>query len=481
MDDTSRPDQSNTDDDPQPSRYRSFEPAQIPNPFKRQSRSDVRGSALLKLLLIAFLGLLLLIPANMIDGLVDERQQTRNNAEQEVSSKWGYAQTVGGPILTVPYVVNELDSKMQVIGRRTQFAHFIPSKLSIDGNMRPQVLHRGIYDVVLYGSDLQFTGAFAKPDFRQLGIADQDIMWDHAFVSLGIPDMRGIKETIHLKWNDSTLAFQSGLLSRDQFESGVSATLKGGLIRADQEQHSFSFKLALNGSKQLNFIPLGRETSVKIASSWSNPSFDGNFLPETREITDKGFTASWRILDLNRNFPQQWIGNSQSVAGSEFGVQLLLPVDNYQQTTRSVKYAAMFIGLTFLTFFLVEILNRMRVHPIQYLLVGFAIVLFYLLLLSFSEQFAFGTSYLIGSAGVVGMITLYMGAVFRSKQITMLVFGILSLLYGYLYVLLQMQDYSLMLGSVGLFLILGLVMYLTRKINWYELGKAGDVAEKPAT
>jgi inner membrane protein len=480
MDDTSRP-EPNLDPLPDPDhRYRSFEPTHIPNPF-RKPKGDAHSSVLLKLFLTFFLGLLLLIPTNMIDELVTERQATRDQAEREVSSKWGFTQTVGGPILTVPYTVRQLDGKMQVIGRETNFAHFIPSKLAINGDVRPQVLHRGIYDVVLYGSDLQFTGAFAKPDFKELGIADEDIQWSDAFISLGIPDMRGIKETIQLKWNDSTITFQSGLLSRDQFESGVSAPLDAGILNAERELNTFSFKLALNGSKQLKFLPLGRETSVKLTSSWANPSFDGAFLPETRQISDGGFTASWKILDLNRNFPQQWIGNSQSVQGSEFGVELLLPVDNYQKTTRSVKYAAMFIGLTFLTFFLVEILNKMRVHPIQYLLVGFAIIIFYLLLLSFSEQFEFGIAYLIGSAGVVGMITLYMGAVFKRRSITALVFLILSLLYGYLYVLLQLQDYSLMLGSVGLFLILGLVMYLTRKINWYELGKPSDIAEKPAT
>jgi inner membrane protein len=433
MDDQSRPNQS-SDNDPDPlpesssesqqHRYRTYEPVQIPNPF-RKPKSDARGSVLLKLFLTFFLGLLLLIPANMIDDLVTERQATRDQAEQEVSSKWGFKQTVGGPILTVPYETKQLDSKMQVIARQTHFAHFIPSKLSITGDVRPQVLHRGIYDVVLYGSDLQFSGTFAKPDFREWGIAAEDIHWNDAFISLGIPDMRSIKETIQLKWNDSTVPFQSGLLSKDQFESGVSAPLDAGTLGPDRESNTFSFKLALNGSKSLDFLPLGRETSVRIASTWNNPSFDGAFLPETREVTDGGFTASWKILDLNRNFPQQWIGKSQNVDGSEFGVELLLPVDNYQKTTRSVKYAAMFIGLTFLTFFLVEILNKMRVHPIQYLLVGFAIVIFYLLLLSFSEQFQFGTSYLIGSAGVVGMITLYMGAVFRSRAITSIIFTIL--------------------------------------------------------
>lgn len=434
----------------------------------------MRGSVLLKLFLTTVIALLLLVPTGLIEELIDERQATRTEAEDEISGKWGSAQTIGGPVLTVPYISRMYDAKNQLISTRTDFAHFIPTTLAINGQIRPQVLHRGIYDVVLYGSTLDVSGTFDKPDFREWNIRDADIQWKDAFITFGIPDMRGIKETIKLKWNDTILPFQPGLMTKDIYESGVSVPFDATTLPPEKATNTFSFKVVLNGSKYLNFLPLGRETHVKLASDWSNPSFSGAFLPETRSVSDSGFTAEWKVLDMNRNLPHAWVGQNADFANTEFRVELMLPVDGYQKATRSVKYAAMFIGLTFLTFFLVEILNKMRLHPIQYLLVGLAIVIFYLLELSFSERMSFDMSYLIGSAGVVGLITMYMGAIFQNRTITSILFVILALLYGYLYVLLQMQDNSLILGSVGLFLILALVMYLTRKINWYEISLARD-------
>jgi inner membrane protein len=452
---------------------------------RKRTGRDARSSVLLKLFVTVLLGLILLVPASMIENLVEERAASREQAVRDISGKWGAEQTIGGPVLTVPFRqrASRTSGGKEETFWETGYAHFMPADLVIEGRIDPQVRHRGIYDAVLYNTKLKISGSFATPDLTVWGIKDEDIYWGSAVLTLGIPDMQGIRDRIRLKWNEQDLLFHPGLEEQDIFASGVTAELdpkaftKANELRLTESHpgihdrgamHTFSVDLDLNGSQQLGFLPLGKETRVKLTSNWPDPSFSGTFLPETREVSAKGFTASWKVLDLNRNFPQQWLGSSQMIKGSEFGVGLMLPVDNYHQTTRSLKYAVMFIGLTFLTFFLVEILRKMRLHPIQYLLAGIAMVVFYLLLLSFSEQMGFGLAYLLASAGVIGLITLYMGTIFRRALTTFILFLILTLLYGYLYVLLEMQDYSLLLGSLGLFAILALVMYLTRKIDWYK-------------
>ncbi len=454
---------------------------------RKRTGRDARSSVLLKLFVTVLLGLILLVPASMIENLVEERSASREQAVRDISGKWGAEQTIGGPVLTVPF--RKLSSR--VAGGKeepfweTGYAHFLPADLLIDGRIDPQVRHRGIYDAVLYNTKLKISGSFATPDLSVWGIKPDDVYWGSAVLTLGIPDMQGIRDRIRLKWNEQDLLFHPGLEEHEIFASGVTAEIDPNTFtkspdprpkesRPGAEQHiatnTFSIDLDLNGSQKLGFLPLGKETRVKLTSNWPDPSFNGTFLPEQRDVSAKGFTAAWKVLDLNRNVPQQWLENSRTVGASEFGVGLMLPVDNYHQTTRSLKYAVMFIGLTFLTFFLVEILRKMRLHPIQYLLAGIAMVIFYLLLLSFSEQMGFGLAYLLASSSVIGLLTLYMGTIFRRALTTFILFLILTLLYGYLYVLLELEDYSLLLGSLGLFAILALVMYLTRKIDWYKAG-----------
>ncbi|HKL14294.1 MAG TPA: cell envelope integrity protein CreD, partial [Balneolaceae bacterium] len=240
------------------------------------------------------------------------------------------------------------------------------------------------------------------------------------------------------------------------------------------QAYSFAFELVLNGSTGLLFSPVGEETSVQLESDWTNPSFAGSFLPAVREVNDDGFQSEWKVLHLNRNFPQQWNGANKEVASTTFGVDLLLPVDEYQKTMRTAKYAIMFIALTFLTFFMIELLSGSVIHPVQYLLTGFALLIFYTLLLSISEYIAFGLAYLIAAAAIISLITVYSFSVLPDKRKTGIVFGVLTLLYGYLYILLQLQDYALLMGSIGLFTVLASVMYLTRQIDWFEIMENGE-------
>ena len=349
----------------------------------------------------------------------------------------------------------------------THYAHFLPNDLNIESRVNPEIRYRGIYEAILYNTELNFKGNFDAPNFEALGIPEQDVLWKEAFVAVGITDMRGIQESIELKWDSAEYKFDPGIPLSDVFGSGVSVDV--GLQQGVAQ--NFSLDININGSESLNFMPLGKETTLAMQADWSSPSFKGAFLPDERNITEDGFTANWKVLHLNRNYPQQWIGKGQEISQSQFGLSLLMPLDQYQKNERSVKYAIMFICLTFLLFFFVEILNTTRIHPLQYLLVGLSICVFYLLLLSFSEQIGFNTAYFIASAAVILLITIYSKSVLKNNFLTAVMFGTLVGLYGFLYSLLQLQDYALLMGSVGLFVILAVVMYLSRNIDWYTIGK----------
>lgn len=433
----------------------------------------IRSSVGLRLIVITVLSLVLLIPAFMIERLIHEREATRKSAVWEVSEKWGGSQLLAGPILTVPLKKQYKDDKGNVT-TSIQYAHFLPDELSIQGDVSPQIRRRGIYEVVLYNGKLKVSGSFPHPVINDLGISEQEIMWKDAFLSLGITDMKGIKETIKITWNDSDLTANPGIKSNDVIRSGVSTKVE---LNETRKSNTFSFNVDLNGSQELKFVPVGKETRVIVSSSWNAPSFQGGFLPEKREISKNGFTVEWKVLQLNRNYPQKWVGKHYEIQHSAFGVNLLMPVDHYQKTMRTVKYALLFIGLTFMSFFIIEILNKKAIHHIQYLLIGFALLLFYTLLLSLSEHIPFGYSYLIASSCTVLMITAYTKSVLLSKIITSVIGVILSILYGFLYVLLQVEDYALLLGSIGLFVILGIFMYITRKIDWYTVIKNEGVKD----
>ncbi len=447
----------------------------------------ISNSATIKLLSIGILILLLLIPASMISSLIQEREFTREAAIDEVSNKWSREQIICGPVLTVPYKKYREDSEGK-LKEITEYAHFLPNSLDVSGEVMPEKRYRGIYEVVVYNTQLAYQGQFARPDFSDWDIAEEDILWKDAFVSVGISDMRGIKENIALQWNENTRSFDPGMQTflmftgadqspRDSFErtnsafpnkianAGVSTRVP---LTGQEENIAYDFSLDLNGSKYLNFVPLGKETTVQLASPWQNPSFDGAFLPDERSVAEEGFNAHWKVLHLNRNYPQQWQGAAYSVNDSVFGVNLLLPVDEYQKSMRSAKYAVMIIALTFLLFFFVEVLNKKRIHPFQYILVGLAICIFYTLLLSLSEHTSFNFAYAIASVVIIGMITVYAQSIFKNQLLTRILGFMLVVIYGFIFVILQLQDFALLMGSIGLLIVLGIVMYLSRKVDWYN-------------
>jgi inner membrane protein len=431
-----------------------------------------KGSILLKMVVIGVLMVILLVPLLMVGSLVGERQSRHDSVTAEVASAWGNAQTLGGPVLVVPYNVYGKDEKGQLI-TWTQTANFLPEVLKADGRIVPEKRTRGIFEVVVYRADLRLTGTFQRPSFAAWGVPATDILWDQAYLALGIPDMRGLRRGIQLTWAGKVLDLSPGGAVEGLWASGLKVPISGLAAAPVGQTWDFGFDLVLNGSQALKFLPFGKQTTVALRSEWPSPSFGTPFLPESRHVSSKGFEATWNVPYFGRSYPQQWrsseaekVAPQATVDASAFGVELFLPVDLYQKTERSVKYGLLFILLTFLTFFLYEIFSPFSLHPMQYLLVGSALVLFYVLLLSISEHVPFGPSYVIASAATIGLITGYAAAILRGRLRALGVGAALTGLYSYLYVLLQAEDYALLLGSIGLFLILAFVMYITRGLDW---------------
>ncbi len=433
----------------------------------------LRQSVTVKFIVIGILSLILLIPAAMIQGLIREREAKRNEVVGEVSSKWGTQQTLTGPFLTVPYKVpfTKADGSPAY---QVRYAYFMPEQLDIAAKLEPEIRYRSIYEVVAYRSDLRVSGSFRRPSFGAWKIDPGLVLWDEAFLSLGIPDMHGISEEVAITFRGKTYGVNPGIPTRDLADAGVSATVDLG-SDSSETSFPFAFGLKLNGSESLSFVPVGKTTKVTVTSPWKTPSFDGAFLPGDRQVTDTGFTATWTVLHLNRNFPQAWTDHEYSVGDWSFGVTLLFPVDQYQKAHRATRYAMMFIALTFLVFFFTEVLNKKRVHPIQYLLIGFALCLFYSLLISLAEHLGFAWAFAVGAVAIVALVTAYASAVMRSRKLTLLVGGVLTALYVFLYTILQLEAYALLMGSIALFLVMAVVMYLSRNVDWYKpINRTGD-------
>ncbi len=432
---------------------------------------ELKSNILLKAGIIVILIVLLLIPTTLLKNLITEREFIQSDAINEVSSKWGEKQTIAGPIITIPYdkyvkQYSERDREDKII-KTVEYMHILPDELNIIGNIDPKERYRGIYKIVVYNSNLNFHGKFNSIDYKQFEIFKQHIHFDKAFVSIGISDLKGIKKQVELKWNNEKNLFNPGAITDEIFYNGISCPIN--IDKADSMSFEFSFDINLRGSQLLYFVPVGKTTDVKISSKWNNPSFDGTFLPDSRQINEKGFTAKWSILNLNRNFPQAWTGHKHNITSSSFGVNLRLPVDGYQKSMRSIKYAILFVSLTFIVFFFVEVLKKVFIHPVQYILVGIALVIFYTLLISMSEHLNFDLAYIISALLTLILITAYMKSVLKINNLVFLVSGILVIMYTFIFVIIQLQGYALLFGCIGLFIILALVMYFSRKIDWYNL------------
>ena len=437
-----------------------------------------KSKVVLKGIFMGLLVILLLIPTFFVTNLIEERERRQKEAIAEVSGKWAGRQNISGPVVVLPYWTSIIDANNKMVVTR-QSAYFLPEELNVQALISPQERSRGIYKIILYQSDVSLTGSFKNISLDKLKIPAEKVIWNEVYVKMNVADTRGLNEELKLKWNDTPLELTPQTFT-DALPDGMTASLN---IRSEAElqQVRFSSKVSINGSEQLLFTPLGKTTSVQVQAKWPHPSFTGSTLPQKSQIDKDSFSAEWKSLAHKRNFPQYWTGGAWSnvVPGnndrtssvsnfnaSDFGVDLFIPVNGYQKTLRSIKYAVLCILLTFAAFFLIETAHRKNVHPFQYGLIGLALVLFYLLLLSISEYTGFNIAYGIAAAATIGLIGWFVKGILDSGRLSVFLSAVLLLVYVYVFTILQLQDYALLFGSLGLFLSLAAIMYFSRKIRW---------------
>ena len=429
-----------------------------------------------KMIMVGFLTLILLIPLFFVQDLIRERSQRKTSMVDEVTNLWGRDVQFYGPALRIPYTsyeaYNVTDSKTGVtaIERKaiTNYAYFFPNELHNISNIKKnESLKRGIFNHVVFRADMDFKGNFGAPNFEKLGIAPENIQWDKAAVVVKTTNLKSIKSELKIQLNNDKFSFEPQ--NGDKSEYSVLATGNFDYkALAPGDRINFSFSISYNGSNSVKFIPIGKITNVRVDSDWESPSFEGTFAASdtTKTINKKGFHADWKILDINRTFSQQYVNALPDLDDYLFGVKLIQTVDEYQQNERASKYGFLVIGLTFLIFFLIQSISKINIHIFQYSMIGLALIMFYTLLISITEHSTFSFAYAIAGISVVAMITLYSVSILKNRKFPMFIGIALSVLYSFIYVIIQMEDYALLVGSIGLFLILGAVMYFSRKIDW---------------
>lgn len=439
---------------------------------ERPQNPNKNNQLIIKLLTLALLVAVSWTATMFVRGIVQEREGTQATAAAEISEQWGRPQVIAGPVITVPVESVSITSTGERVVN-TATLTLLPQKLSYESQVTSQLLTRGVYEIPVYTTSINGSGNFDLTDVDLKSSADTRILWDKAIVSINVSDTRGISSMFDLTMNNKKYP----LLPSSEFSTlGTGGVHTNITIDPNQTDYTFSFEMPLKGSREISFLPLGEDTEVSVRSDWNAPSFTGEFLPVERNLSENGFEATWKITSYGKNLPQYWLSNSavvnnDSLLAKTFGVGLYQEVDFYTMVDRSTKYSILFIALTFLTFFMYEILSGLRIHPMQYLLVGMAIALFYLLLLSFVEVVGFLPAYLFSTAAITTLITGYCFSVLKAKKKAFTIGGLLIALYGYLYILLQLEQLSLLFGSVLLFGVLATVMYITRNLDWYALNK----------
>jgi len=418
-----------------------------------------RGGVTLKIVVIGIVAVACFVASLMVLGLVSERQTRHEEVQNEISQTWSAPQTVIGPMLvfTKPPLKDTTTPVEQYV---------LPSSLKIESEIAPDLRSRGIFDTVVYTQKLKVSGTFATTDARGAPLRSTPTL------VLALSDTRSIEKQVSLNWNGTVVPFEPGLNTGVVDSAGIHATVP---YLASAKEYPFSFELTIKGTKKALFVPVGKETEVTVTSPWKTPEFTGAFLPSERTVDANGFSATWHVSSFGRNYPQTWEGSNivpaSALTDSAFGVNFFEGVDLYTQLDRSVKYAILFIVITFTVFFLFEVLQKLRVHPVQYLLIGAALALFYLLLLSFAEQIGFLRAYALSTGMITLLITSYSASVLKQKARALFVGVTLLALYTYLYFVLKLEDYALLFGALLLFVLLASVMFLTRKVDWFSVAK----------
>lgn len=436
----------------------------------------------IKLGTIAFIALLLMIPLMMISGKIEERAFYLQQAKQNVSDSWTGSQVLLPTFLVLPYEVhqniNVTDSVTKSTFTKVQKSTFhkliIPDNLSVSATIKNSVRHKGIYNVPVYTSQIQVSGTFDGQKVNQykkkLKEKHEKVVFKAPYLSATVSDPRGISSIPELEWQSKKLLFKPGSLLPQKF-SGIHASLSN---IDEQGKNEFSYLLELRGMEKLSFIPVGLENELMVKSSWPHPQFVGDFLPTNSEISEQGYLAQWNITSFANNIEEKVLScennNCEPLFNGALGIKHIETIDVYLQSERTVKYGILFIGFCFITFFIFETLMKLPIHPIQYGLVGLANAIFYLLLISLSENIHFGIAYAIASICCVGLLMLYLKPILRDNKYAYMFSGVLTTLYGVLYIIINMEDLALMMGSFLTFFVLASVMFATRHIDWYQIG-----------
>ncbi|MDL2279420.1 cell envelope integrity protein CreD [Desulfovibrio sp. OttesenSCG-928-G11] len=431
-------------------------------------------------LFIAGLALALLVPLGFVYEIVIERSDLRRQAVNDIAGLWGQAQTINGPALIIPYVL-EYDYKESVEnadgkivteirkGRRWEHRLFLPANLLFESKLDPQVRHRGIYEYVVYTSSVEVSGTFRLPEPAAFGENVVRIAWESAWLALGITDLRAITGVSTLSWNGQDCApYNPGTGLGDLLGPGFQGPVALDAADAGTER-AFALSLTLNGSGGMFFTPVGETTRIRLSGDWPHPKFRGSLLPVTRSISDSDFSAEWVVPHLSRTYPQSGIVSEEDykpgdITGFTAGVDLFEVVSLYTQVNRAVKYGLLFIGLTYTALLAFELVRRKRLHLMQYALVGLAMTVFYLVLLSLAEHTSFIAAFVAASAVCILMNSLYVAAAVRSGRQGLVVGAMLTALYLLLYTLLQMEEYALIIGTGMVLTVLGILMWLTRHL-----------------
>jgi len=445
---------------------------------KKQKKSFgqwLKSSITIRMLMIGILILVLLIPLSFVKKLIKERALRQEVVVSEINQKWGNEVLIYGPILKIPYRTHTIKkiwnektkSYIQEDNIAIHQAFFFPNTLDINTNIASEKLARNIYESVVYTADMKIKGSFILPNFEIQDIQPEDILWNKATVLVNATNSKGIKTNPTIKMGSENYPLQSRYVENSYTNRFETTFLKDSSL---PKEHTINFEMDLkvNGSEQLRFIPIGRETNVSMTSNWTSPSFNGNYLPDTKtkNITKDGFTVNWKVLQINRDFEQEFFGELPHIDSSAFGVKLLIPVDEYQKSERAAKYGYLVIALTFLIFFLIQSVSKINIHPFQYIMIGLALTMFYTLLISISEHSNFLFAYSVAGVAVILLISLYSGNILRNSKFAGLIGASLTALYAFIFVIIQLENYALLVGSIGLFSILGAVMMASRKIDW---------------
>jgi inner membrane protein len=440
-----------------------------------------------RMLMIGFLILILMIPLLFIRDLISERALRQQDVTNEINDKWGKQLLISGPILKIPYKSyteitkydNETKKSIKEKRATVKYAYFFPEELSVSSSVNAFKKEYGIYETAVFSSDTDFSGVFSIPDFAVKDIDSKDVLWEKSTIIIQSSNLKGIKKNVQISMNNNRYKFVPRYKNKvkDDYYSQTPFLHELESVRINKEALpvtkavNFSFKLNIHGSKQIQFIPIGQKTVVSMRSNWPHPSFQGSFLPEKKTDVDtnkiqKGFEAKWNILQINRQFEQSFFGSLPNLSEFAFGVNLFLPVDQYQKSERSAKYGYLVISLTFLIFFLIQTISKIAIHPFQYLMIGLALVMFYTLLISISEHQSFLRAYLLAGSAVVLLISLYAVSILKNYKFPLFILISLTALYTFIYVIISLESYALLVGSIGLFVILALVMFFSRKIDW---------------